>query len=227
MKIVLLGPPGAGKGSLAALVKENIGIAHLSSGDMLREEMKKGSILGLEIKSLIEKGALVSDELITKLVEQKVTGDLRNSKGYFLDGFPRTTQQAQDLDRILANVGQSIDFVLCMDASLDVILTRLAGRRVCRKCGTVFHIKNKPPKVTGVCDQCGGELYQRSDDNEETIRKRMQVYESSTKPIIDYYTAQGKLRKIDGNKETDSLRVDLNKMIDEDKSYQNQKSSGN
>ena len=227
MKIVLLGPPGAGKGSLAALVKENIGIAHLSSGDMLREEMKKGSTLGLEIKSLIEKGALVSDEIITKLVEQKVAGELRNSKGYFLDGFPRTTQQAQDLDRILANIGQSIDFVLCMEASLDVILMRLAGRRVCRKCGAVFHIKNKPSKVTGACDQCGGELYQRSDDNEETIRKRMQVYESSTKPIIDYYTDQAKLRKIDGNKETDSLRVDLNKMINEDKSYQNQKSSGN
>ena len=224
MRIVLLGPPGAGKGSLASLVKENLGLEHLSSGDMLREEMKKGSSLGLEIKALIEKGALVSDDMITKLVGQKVTGDLKASKGYFLDGFPRTTQQAKDLDVILAGIGQSIDFVLCMEASLDMILFRLAGRRTCRKCGAVYHIKNKPSKSTGICDVCGGELYQRSDDNEETIKKRMQVYESSTKPIIDYYAGQGKLKKIDGNKETSDLRDELVKILNEDKSYQSQKS---
>ena len=204
-------------------MKENIGIEHLSSGDMLRDEMKKGSSLGLEIKGLIEKGALVSDEMITRLVELKVSGELRNSKGYFLDGFPRTTQQAKDLDKILLGIGQSIDVVLCMEARLDMILFRLAGRRVCRKCGAVYHVKNKPSKVANLCDVCSGELYQRSDDNEETIRKRMQVYESSTKPIIDYYAAQGKLKKIDGNKETADLRDDLLKILNEDKSYQNQK----
>jgi adenylate kinase len=223
MRIVLLGPPGAGKGSLASLVKEGIGIEHLSSGDMLRDEMKKGSSLGLEIKSLIEKGSLVPDETITKLVELKVTGDLQNSKGYFLDGFPRTVQQAKDLDKILVSISQSIDFVLCMEASLDVILFRLAGRRVCRKCGAVYHVKNKPSQVANVCDICSGELYQRSDDNDETIRKRMQVYELSTKPIIDYYVSQGKLKKIDGNKETTDLRDELQKILNEDKSYQNQK----
>ena len=190
---------------------------------MLRDEMKKGSSLGLEIKGLIEKGALVSDEMITRLVELKVSGELRNSKGYFLDGFPRTTQQAKDLDKILLGIGQSIDVVLCMEARLDMILFRLAGRRVCRKCGAVYHVKNKPSKVANLCDVCSGELYQRSDDNEETIRKRMQVYESSTKPIIDYYAAQGKLKKIDGNKETADLRDDLLKILNEDKSYQNQK----
>ena len=227
MKMVLLGPPGAGKGSLAAVIKETLGIKHISSGDLLREEMKKGSQLGLEIKGLIEKGSLVSDDIITKIVEQRILGELRNSKGYALDGFPRTTQQAKDLDQILASISQSVDVVLCMDASLEIILMRLSGRRVCRKCGALYHIKNKPSKVSSVCDACGGELYQRSDDNEETIRNRMQVYEQSTKPIIEYYQAQGKLRKIDGNKETSHLGEELTKMFNEDKLYQNQKSSGN
>ncbi len=227
MRMVLLGPPGAGKGSLAAVIKEDLGIIHISSGDLLREEMKKGSQLGLEIKGLIEKGSLVSDEIITKIVEQKVVGELRNSKGYALDGFPRTTQQAKDLDQILAGIGQSIDVVLCMDASLDLILMRLSGRRVCRKCSALYHIKNKPSKVSAICDVCGGELYQRSDDNEATIRNRMQVYEKSTKPIIDYYQAQGKLKRIDGNKETSRLGEELTKMFNEDKLYQNQKPGRN
>ena len=224
MRMVLLGPPGAGKGSLAGLIKDGMRVDHVSSGDILREEIKKGSKLGLEIKGLIEKGALVSDEMITKLVEQKVTGELKDSKSYALDGFPRTTQQAQDLDCILAGIDQKVDIVLCMDADLDVILIRLAGRRVCRKCGSLYHIKNKPSKKDGICDSCGGELYQRSDDNEATIRNRMEVYEMSTKPIIDYYAAQGKLRKIDGNKETADLAEDLIKMLNEEKSHQNQES---
>ena len=227
MRIVFLGPPGAGKGSLAVVLKEKMGIAHISSGDMLCEEMKKGSKLGLEVKGLVEKGALVSDEIITKIVEQKVTQDLRSAKGYALDGFPRTTQQAQDLDRILAGIGQSVDFALCMEATLETVLVRLSGRRVCRKCGAVYHVKFVPSKKIGVCDVCGGELYQRSDDNEETIRKRMQVYDTSTKPIIDYYAAQGKLKRIDANKDTANVRSDLMKILDEDQSYQNKKSSGN
>lgn len=225
MRMVLLGPPGAGKGSLAAVIKETTGIVHISSGDMLREEMKKGSQLGLELKGLIEKGSLVPDQTITKLVELRVTGDLRNSKGYALDGFPRTTHQAQDLDRILEKIGEPLDFVLCMDANLQTVLSRLTGRRVCRKCGALFHVKFIQPKKEGICDECGGELYQRSDDNEETIKKRMQVYELNTKPIIDYYEAQGKLKRIDGNKDTVHVREDLLKMLHEDKSYQNQKSS--
>jgi adenylate kinase len=224
MRCVLLGPPGAGKGSLAGLIKEMMGIMHISTGDMLREEMKKGSQLGLELKGLIEKGSLVPDEIITKLVEQKISNDPNLSKGYMLDGFPRTTQQAQDLDGILDRIKQPLDFVLCMDAPLDLILTRLTGRRVCRKCGALFHIKNKPSKTANVCDECGGELYQRGDDNEQTIRKRMEVYETSTKPIIDYYAAQGKLIRISGEKETADVRNDLIKMLNED-NYKNQKSS--
>lgn len=209
MRIVLLGPPGAGKGSLAGLIKEIMKIAHISTGDMLREEMKKGSALGIEIKGLIEKGALVSDEIVTKLVEQRVTTDKSLDQGYMLDGFPRTVKQAQDLDKILQRIGKPLDFALNMEASIDIILKRLTGRRVCKKCGGLFHLSNKPPKMAGVCDACGGELYQRSDDNEATIRKRMEVYMTSTAPIVDYYESTHRLKKIDGNKETVDCRNDL------------------
>ncbi|MEI7998772.1 MAG: adenylate kinase [Candidatus Omnitrophota bacterium] len=221
MRMVFIGPPGAGKGSLAAVIKEVIGIEHLSSGDMLRDEMKRGSKVGLELKGLIDKGALVPDETITKLVEQKVSVDLKGAKGFALDGFPRTTQQAKDLDIFLDKIGQPLNFVLCMDASLETVLDRLTTRRICRKCGALFNTKYVKPKIENVCDVCNGELYQRSDDNEETIRKRMQVYNTSTKPIIDYYDAQGKLRRIDANKETGDIRKDLTKILDENKFNQN------
>ena len=144
MRIVLLGPPGAGKGSLAGLIKDMLQIAHISTGDMLREEMKKGSPLGLEIKGLIEKGALVSDEIVTRLVEQRVSGnDPDLTKGFMLDGYPRTVTQAKDLDGILGRLDKTLDFALNMDASIEIILLRLTGRRVCKKCGALFHLKNK------------------------------------------------------------------------------------
>lgn len=219
MRCVLLGPPGAGKGSLAGVLKEMKGIVHISTGDMLRDEMKRESPLGLEIKDLIQKGSLVSDEIVTRLVEQKVSTDPDLAKGYMLDGFPRTTQQAQDLDKILDKIKKPLDFVLCMEASTELILSRLTGRRVCRKCGAVFHVKNKPSKKANSCDVCDGELYQRSDDNEATIRKRIDVYEVSTKPIIDYYEQQGKLIRISGEKETEDVRHDLIKMLNEKKQY--------
>ena len=223
MRIVLLGPPGAGKGSLAGLIKEIMNIAHISTGDMLREEMKKGSDLGLEIKGLIEKGALVSDEIVTRLVEQRVSGG--DVKDFMLDGFPRTVKQAEDLDTILVKAGKPLDFALNMEADIEIILMRLTGRRVCKKCGALYHLRNKPPKSPGVCDVCGGVLYQRSDDNEATIRTRMEVYETSTRPIVDYYAKTGRLKEISGNKETADVRDDLVKILNEDKkSHQAQKS---
>ncbi len=218
MRIVLLGPPGAGKGSLAAVIKDVLQIAHISTGDMLREEMKKGSPLGLEIKGLIEKGALVSDEIVTRLVEQRVTSnDADMAKGYLLDGFPRTVKQAEDLDKILSRIGKPLDFALNMTASIDIILMRLTGRRVCKKCGAIFHLRNKPPKKEGVCDTCGGVLYQRSDDNEETIRKRMDVYTESTQPIVDFYAQSRRLKQVSGDKETAQVRDDLVRILNENK----------
>jgi len=213
MKIVLLGPPGAGKGSLAGLLKEKYSLAHISTGDMLREEIKKGTSLGVEIKALITSGALVSDELVTKLVEQRLANDPEIKKGYMLDGFPRTVKQAQDLDAILAKLNTPLDCVLDIEADADLLLKRLTGRRVCRKCGALFHMINKPPVKAGVCDACSGELYQRTDDNEETIKARMKVYHDSTQPIIDYYTKQQKLKVLDGNLDTHILCDSLASMF--------------
>jgi adenylate kinase len=213
MRVVLLGPPGAGKGSLAGVLKDKYRLAHISTGDMLREETKKGTALGAQIKSLIAKGALVSDELVTQLVQQRFLHDAALKKGYMLDGFPRTVKQARDLDVILEKAKLPLDFALNMEADQDVLLRRLAGRRVCRKCGALYHITDKKPRKPGVCDLCGGELYQRTDDNEETIKSRMQVYEESTQPIIDYYAKQHKLKKLDSNVETAVLVNSLAAMI--------------
>jgi adenylate kinase len=213
MKVVLLGPPGAGKGSLAGLLKEKFHLAHISTGDMLREEIKKGTPLGLEIKNIITKGILVSDELVTKLVEQRFLNDPEVKKGYMLDGYPRTVKQAQDLDGILARAQAALDFALNIEADAGLLLKRLTGRRVCRKCGALYHMTNKPPLKPGVCDLCGGELYQRTDDNEETIKARMQVYQESTQPIIDYYAKQHKLKMLDGNLESSELCQSLASML--------------
>jgi len=213
MRIVLLGPPGVGKGTLADHLKEKYHLAHISTGDMLREETKKGSALGLEIKSLMEKGALVSDELVTKLVVQKVEHGLDLSQGFMFDGFPRTVAQAQDLDRILDRVKAPLDFVVSMEADLKVLLGRLTGRRVCRKCGALFNVTYKPSRKPGICDVCGGELYQRGDDNEKTIQSRMQVYLESTEPIINYYAQQHKLKKLNANVEAAEVRLALAAML--------------
>jgi len=207
MKIVLLGPPGVGKGTLAGFLKEKYNLAHISTGDMLREEIKKGSDLGVELKKIITSGALVSDELVTKLVQQKIEHDLDLSKGFMFDGFPRTVTQAVDLDTILKKVNAPLDFVLNLDADFDVLLKRMTGRRVCRKCGALYHVISKPPLKADVCDACGGEIYQRTDDNEKTIQARMEVYQKSTAPIIDYYAKQNKIKKVDANMEAAEVRL--------------------
>jgi adenylate kinase len=219
MKIVLLGPPGAGKGSLAALIKDHYKVLHISTGDILREEIKKDSPLAREIKSYIERGALVPDEVITKIVDQKLTHGLKPEESFMLDGYPRNASQALDLDKILKKTNSSLDFVLNMDASLPLILERISGRRICKKCNAVYHVTNKPPKVPDVCDVCAGPLYQRTDDNEETILNRMKVYNESTAPILDYYRKQNKLRTIDGDEETDILFEAFVKSLNEDKKF--------
>ena len=215
MRIILLGPPGAGKGTLAGLIKEKSGVVHVSTGDMLREEMKSGSELGQEVKNFVESGGLVPDEVITKILENRLTRKDEVAKGYMLDGFPRTQPQAEVLDAILEKINQPIDFAFYMEASLPVIIQRLTGRRICRQCGAIFHMTNMPPKEEGKCDECGGEIYQRADDAEETIRKRMDVYLASTTPVIDYYEKQGKLKKVNADKGTEELLNFLLKALDE------------
>lgn len=216
MRLVLLGPPGAGKGTLAALLKESLKLVHISTGDMLREEMKKETPIGQEAKKFIEKGELVPDEFVIKLIEKKLTGGKRVEHGYMLDGFPRTRKQAEDLDRILGEIRQPLDYALYMESTLPVIIQRLGGRRVCKNCGALYHIRNKPPKKDKICDLCGGELYQRADDNEVTIRTRMDVYLRSTRLVIDYYQAQGKLKKLDGDKDSEEVQAVLMQIFHED-----------
>ncbi len=206
MRIVLLGPPGAGKGSLASLIKKNLSVVHLSTGDMLRDEIQKASPLGLEIKALIAHGSLVSDDIVTQLVKSKVIDNVATApKSYMLDGYPRTVHQAEDLDVMLTKVGTPLDFVIDMETDFDVILQRLVSRLVCRKCGDIYNLNKKAPKIAGKCDLCSGDLYQRSDDNEETIRTRLEVYVQTTQPIIDYYKKQNKIRILNGNLETVDL----------------------
>lgn len=211
MKLVLLGPPGAGKGSLAALLKRSLKLAHISTGDLLREEIKNHTALGQEAKRYIDQGGLVPDELVTRLVEHKLK---TIQGGYLLDGFPRTERQAEDLDQILARLKQTLDSIIYLNAALPVVIDRLAGRRVCKNCGALFHIKNKPSQKEGVCDLCQGPLYQRPDDNEATVKERMRVYLENTKPIIQYYKQQNRLMTVDADKDSEELERLILKSFD-------------
>lgn len=197
MNIILLGPPGAGKGTQAKRMIERYGIPQISTGDMLRAALKAGTPLGLEAKKYMDKGALVPDAVVVGLVKERIQQeDCR--KGYMLDGFPRNVSQAQTLDAMLKELGQHIDHVVCIDVPDQELIQRLTGRRTCRECGAGFHVMFDPPKKDGLCDKCGGQLYQRDDDNEATVTSRLKVYADQTKPLIDYYEKQGKLRKING-----------------------------
>jgi len=197
MKIILLGGPGAGKGTQAKLLKEHYNVPHISTGDILRANIKQNTELGIEAKNYIDQGLLVPDELVVHLIENRITED-DCKKGYILDGFPRTIPQAEALDKVLESINDQIDIVLNIEVSDDSIVKRMSGRRACLKCGATYHIDNNPPKVEGICDVCGTELVLRDDDKPETVANRLRVYHEETKPLIDYYTNKNMLVTIDG-----------------------------
>ena len=212
MKIVLLGPPGAGKGTQSVVLSKKYGLPHISTGDILRESVKAAQPLGLKAKSYMDKGELVPDELVTGIVAERLKQP-DAVKAFMLDGFPRTLKQAEELDKALTAMSSKIDMVLYFATSPAVAIERLTGRRVCKSCGFNYHVKNIPPREEGVCDRCGGPLFQRPDDNEETVRNRLKVYEEQTKPLIDYYMKQGILKRVSGDMGVDELFKVLSKIF--------------
>ena len=204
---IFLGPPGAGKGSLAVKVAEDYKIPHISTGDIFRANIKAQTPLGVKVKAIIDSGSLVSDELTFELVKDRLAqDDCKN--GYILDGFPRTIPQAEMLDGLVSDLK-----VVNFQISDDIVIGRLSTRRVCKACGANYNIKTLPPKVEGVCDKCGGELYQRDDDKQESILHRMDVYREQTEPLINYYKNKGKITDLDASIETDILLGEFKKIF--------------
>ncbi len=213
MQIVLFGPPGAGKGTQAKFISEEFNIPHISTGDILRENVREGTPLGKKAKAYMDKGELVPDNILIDIIKDRLQKpDTR--KGFLLDGYPRTLKQAEALDRILDDINKNLDSVVNVDVSASELVRRLSGRRTCRSCGATYHIKSNPPKVPGICDQCGGELYQRADDTEAAIKNRIEVYKKQTQPLIDYYKKKGLLIDIDGEREIDEVRSDIMKALE-------------
>lgn len=211
-----MGPPGAGKGTQSVVLSKEYKVPHISTGDILRESVKAGEPLGLKAKSYMDKGELVPDEIVTGIVTERLKRpDAR--QGFILDGYPRTLKQGLDLDAALKMIGSGIDMVIYFDTSERVAIERLSGRRVCKKCGFNYHVKNIPPKKAGQCDKCGGELFQRPDDKEETVRNRLKVYDAQTKPLVDYYAKRGILRKVSGDSNVNELFCVLSKVFSDAK----------
>ena len=201
---ILLGAPGAGKGTLAAAISQEVGLAHIASGDLFREALSKGTRLGLEAKKYMDKGELVPDEITIKMILERIARPDCDT-GLPLDGLPRTLEQAKALDEAVSKNGESVTKSLYINVSDEEVVRRLGGRWICRSCQTPYHEINMPPKVKGVCDACGGELYQRDDDTVATVRSRLDVYTKQTKPLIDYYDKIGKLGKINGEGQAEEV----------------------
>ncbi|HID49886.1 MAG TPA: adenylate kinase, partial [Chromatiales bacterium] len=204
MRIVLIGAPGGGKGTQAKLLVDKFRIPQISTGDLLREAVANGTPLGLRAKAAMDAGQLVSDDIVLGMIRDRLSRpDAR--KGFILDGFPRNIPQAEALDALLAEMGKPLQVSLLIDVPFDILMQRLTGRRTCAACGAIFNVYTSPPRIDGICDNCGGNLVQRADDNEETVINRLRVYEAQTAPLIDYHRKQGILRTVQGTGEVEDI----------------------
>ena len=216
MRIILLGPPGAGKGTQAAGIVEKYNIPHISTGDIFRKNIKEGTDLGKKAKEYMDQGLLVPDELTVGLVTDRITqDDCKN--GFMLDGFPRNVSQAEQLDAFLKENNIELSNVINIEVDKSILVSRAVGRRICKSCGATYHVEFNAPKNEGICNVCQGELYQRADDNEETVSKRIQVYLDETKPLADYYAKEGILSNINGQQSIDEVFSDIVAALGSDK----------
>ncbi|PEM82566.1 adenylate kinase [Bacillus toyonensis] len=212
MNLILMGLPGAGKGTQAEQIVAKYNIPHISTGDMFRAAMKAETEMGLQAKSFIDKGALVPDEVTIGIVRERLSQE-DCVKGFLLDGFPRTVAQASALEEIMKDLGKKIDYVLNINVDSGLLLKRLTGRRICKECGATYHSEFNPPANADVCDKCGGDLYQRSDDNEETVANRLDVNIKQTKPLLDFYEELGYLQSINGEQDINKVFADIDVLI--------------
>lgn len=203
--VVMLGPPGAGKGTQAELLADKLGLKHIATGDLLREELSKGTALGQLAKSYMERGELVPDEVVARMV----AGCLSGNRGAVLDGFPRNLNQAEILERLLAENGQKVTVAIQFEIGEEVLVRRLSARYLCSNCQTPYNLVTSPPRVPGVCDKCGAPLYQRADDQPETVKKRLQVYREQTEPVVAFYRSRGLLRKVDADQTIEAVSAAL------------------
>jgi adenylate kinase len=212
VNLVLMGLPGAGKGTQAEQIVEQYGIPHISTGDMFRAAMKEGTELGLQAKSFMDEGQLVPDEVTIGIVRERLSKD-DCEKGFLLDGFPRTVPQAEALEDILSQLDKQINYVINIDVDHGILMERLTGRRICKACGATYHLVFNPPAQEGTCDRCGGELYQRADDNAETVQNRLDVNIAQAQPLLDFYETKGYLRNINGQQDIKIVFADINVLL--------------
>jgi len=213
LRIVMLGPPGAGKGTQARLLAQRLGIPQISTGDILREAVRKGTPAGLEARGYMQRGLLVPDELVVRIVNERMA-EPDAAKGFILDGFPRTYAQARALEESLAAKGQRLSMVIALDVDEETVVKRISGRLVCRQCGAMFHALYDPPRNDNLCDKCNGSLYQRDDDKEETVRRRLQQYREETRPLMDFYANKALLVRIDGTGAVEEVKERILKALE-------------